>query len=205
VGETPPVPPKKSRTGLIVVAAVVVLALIAGGAFFLVKSLTGEDKHSISIPASAGGMKRDKAKESELEQQITAIETQFKTQANSKSVVYVKSGLYNQDDTKRGPKGALLFLGAKVKSAEGNPAKFVKDFKRVASANELKVTDVSAGKGGGKAVCAMSAVEGAPANAICAWATHDSTGELLPSVPGYDAKKLAALMRDVRSDVEQTD
>ena len=76
----------------------------------------GDEKHSITIPATAGGMKQDKDKEAELQQQLDAAEGQFKTQA--KNVSYVKSGVYDQDDTDRGPEGALVFLGAKLKKEQ---------------------------------------------------------------------------------------
>jgi hypothetical protein len=200
----PPLPPKKSRMGLIigVVAGLVVLAIIAA-VVVIVFVAKGEDKHSITTPATAAGMKRDKAKETELKTQLLAVEKQFKTQ--SKKVTYVKSALYTQDDTKRGPKGFLLFLGAKVKLSEKNPTTFVKEFTKFATTNQLTVSKVAAGKGGGKALCASSKGAAAQRNVICAWATKDSTGELLPSVPGYTAKKLSKIMLDLRADVEKTE
>ena len=41
--------------------------------------------------------------------------------------------------------------------------------------------------------------------AICAWATKDSMGELVPTVPGYDSKQLSKIMLDMRPDVEKTE
>jgi hypothetical protein len=200
--ETPPPPPpapKKSRTGLIVaiVAGLVVLALVAVAAVLI---LNKEDKHSIATPATAGGMKRDTAKEGQLKQQLDAAEQQFKTQA--KNVSYVKSGVYNQDDTKRGPKGALVFLGAKLKKVQ-SPTKFVDSFGKQASTNGFKIDKIAAGDGGGKAVCAYQAT--GQKVAICAWATKDSMGELVPTVPGYDSKQLAKIMTALRTDVEKTE
>jgi hypothetical protein len=200
----PSEPTKKSRTGLIIglVAGLVALAVVAAVLVF-VFVVNGEEKHSIATPANAGGMKRDKANEAKLKTQLAAVEKQFKTQ--SKKVSYVKSALYTQDDTKRGPKGFLLFLGAKVKLSDKNPATFTKEFTKFATTNQLTVSKVSAGKGGGKALCASSKGSAAQRNVICAWATKDSTGELLPSVPGYDAKKLSKIMLDLRADVEKTE
>jgi hypothetical protein len=197
----PPAPAKKSRTGLIVaiIAALVVLALVAVLLVVFVFA-KGDDKHSITIPATAGGMERDKDKETELQQQLDAAETQFKTQF--KNVTYVKSGVYDQDDSKRGPEGALVFLGAKVKSAEKNPQNFVDNLTKQATTNGFKIDKISAGEGGGKAVCAYQSA--GQKVAICAWATKDSGGELVPTVPGWDSKSLAKVMLDVRSDVEQT-
>ena len=62
---------------------------------------------------------------------------------------------------------------------------------------------MSPGDNGGKAVCASQAA--GQKIAICAWATKDSGGELIPTVPGWDSAKLAAVMRSLRADVETTD
>ncbi len=197
----PPAPAKKSRTGLIVgiIAGLVVLALVAVLLVVFVFA-KGDEKHSITIPSTAGGMKRDKAKETELQQQLTAAEGQFKTQA--KNVSYVKSGVYNQDDTARGPEGALVFLGAKLKKVQ-SPNAFVKSFGKQATTNGFKIDKIPAGDGGGKAVCAYQS-KGQKV-AICAWATKDSMGELVPTVPGWDSKQLSKVMLDMRPDVEKTE
>jgi hypothetical protein len=198
---TPPPPPrKKSRAPwIIAVAVLLVLALIGGGLFAFFK-LTGEDTHSIAITSTAGGMKRDTDKEKELKQQLDAAEEQFKTQA--KNVSYVKSGVYNQADADKGPEGALVFLGAKLKKTQ-SPTAFVDSFGKQAGSNGFKIDKISAGEGGGKAVCASQAT--GQKVAICAWATKDSMGELIPTVPGWDADKLAKVLLELRKDVEKTD
>ena len=60
-GEYPPPPPAKKSNApwIIAVAAVLVVALVAGAGIVAFKVLHGEDKHSIAIPSTAGGMKRD--------------------------------------------------------------------------------------------------------------------------------------------------
>jgi hypothetical protein len=196
----PPAPAKKSRTGLIVgiIAALVVLALVAVLLIVFVFA-KGDETHSITIPATAGGMKQDKDKQKELQQQLTAAEGQFKTQA--KNVSYVKSGVYDQDDADRGPKGALVFLGAKLKK-EQKPSAFVKSFSKQATTNGFKIDKIPAGDGGGSAVCAYQS--SGQKVAICAWATKDTMGELVPTVPGYDSKQLSKIMLDMRPDVEKT-
>jgi len=203
-GETPPPPPppeKKSRAGLIIAVAVVLVLVLIGGAAAVILSVMGEDKHSISIPATAGGMKRDKDKETELKQQLEAAEAQFKTQA--KGITYVKYGVYDQDDSKRGPEGSLVFLGAKFKRDEKGPTEFVESFGKQATTNGFKIDKISAGDGGGKAVCAYQS--SGQKVAICAWATTDSMGELVPTVPGYDSKQLSKILIDIRGDVEKTE
>jgi hypothetical protein len=197
----PPPPQGKSHKGLIIgiVAGLVVLALIAVAAVVLVAT-KGEDKHSIAITKTAGGMKRDSAKEAALQSQLDAAEKQFKTQA--KNVSYVKSGVYNQDDSKRGPKGALVFLGAKLTKVQ-SPTKFVTAFGKQATTNGFKIDKIAAGDGGGKAICAYQST--GQKVAICAWATKDTMGELVPTVPGYDSKQLSKILIDLRSDVETTE
>ena len=177
----PPAPAKKSRTGLIVgiIAGLVVLALVAVLLVVFVFA-KGDEKHSITIPSTAGGMKRDKAKETELQQQLTAAEGQFKTQA--KNVSYVKSGVYNQDDTSRGPEGALVFLGAKLKKVQNPQTPSWKSFGKQATTNGFKIDKISAGEGGGKAVCAYQS-KGQKV-AICAWATKDSMRRARADRPG---------------------
>lgn len=196
----PPPAAKKSRTPWIIAVAVVLVLALVGGAVAVIVSLTGEDTHSIAIPANAGGMKRDTTKENELKQQLDAAEQQFKTQA--KNVTYVKSGVYNQADKDRGPEGALVFLGAKL-DKEQSPQAFVDAFGKQAGANGFKIDKISAGEAGGQAVCASQ--DAGQKIAICAWATKDSMGELIPTVPGWDSKQLAKVMLDVRKDVEKTD
>ena len=181
-----------------IIAALVVLAIVAVLLVVFVFA-KGDDKHSITIPETAGGMKHDKTKEAELQQQLTAAENQFKTQA--KNVSYVKSGVYDQDDSARGPKGALVFLGAKLKK-EQKPTTFVKSFGKQATTNGFKIDKIPAGDAGGSAVCAYQS--SGQKVAICAWATKDSMGELVPTVPGYDSKQLSKIMLDLRPDVEKT-
>jgi hypothetical protein len=198
-------PKKKFGTGkiLALIAGVVVLVLIAGGlvGYLVLKN----DAHKITTPSTAGSMKRDTAKEKDLSTQLDQAEEQFKSQGESKgksaSVSYVKSAVYDQDDTGRGPKGSLVFLGAKLDKVQ-SPTKWVNaQFSKQAKANVLTVTDVDPGEGGGKAACAS--VTSPQKIAVCAWATTDTIGELVPTVVGYDTKTLAKIMRDVRSDVEQ--
>jgi len=204
VGEAPPppAPAKKSRTGLIVaiIAGLVVLALVAVLLVVFVFN-KGDDTHSITIPATAGGMKRDQAEESKKQQELKAVEQQFKSQA--KNATNVKSGLYVQDDSKRGPEGPLLFIGAKVKPSETNSENYVTTISKLAKANGLKIQKVSVGDDGGKAICAYA--DGAQKNALCLWTTKDSIGQLLPTVTGYDPKQLSKIMLDMRPDVEKTE
>jgi hypothetical protein len=181
------------------VAVLLVLALVAGG---IVAALTifKKDDHAIATPSSAGGMKRDTDQEKQLKAQLDAAEKQFN---EGKNIDYVRSAVYQQDDTDKGPKSAVLFLGAVLK-AEQNPTTWINDkFIKPAESNGLKIDKVSAGDAGGEAVCAY--LETGQKGAICAWATKDSIGEVVPVTPGYSRQQVAKLMLDVREDVETTE
>ena len=198
-----PPPPEKAGRGrlLAIVAGVLVLVLIAGGlgAFFLLRS----DNHEITTPSTAGSMKRDKDEEKELSSDLDLAVEQFKKQGGGKgeNIRYVRSAVFTQDDDKRGPSGALVFLGAKL-SKEQDPEKWVSEkFAKHAKTNGYKITTIDPGDGGGKGACAT--ITSPQKVAICAWATKDTIGELVPLVPGYDAEALAKIMRDLRSDVEK--
>jgi len=205
VGDEPSPPPaKQSRRGLIIglVAGLVVLVVVAGAltVFFVTR---GPETHSITVTSTAGGMKRDKDKEADLKQEIDATAAQFKAQFKGTAV---KTALYNQDDTKKGPKGQMLFVGFTFdKASDKHPDEIVKQLRAAAKANKLTITKVDTGDAGGKAVCLASPSNAAQKTASCVWATRDSGGGLFPSVPGYKADQMADLMTGVRSDVEKTE
>ena len=69
----------------------------------------------------------------------------------------MKTGLYDQDKTSKGPKGQMLLLGFKFdKASDKNPDKIVKQLRTAAKANKLTITNVDTGDAGGKAVCLAS-------------------------------------------------
>lgn len=179
------------------VAGILVLVLIVGAAVAAFLVFSGSS-HEISTPSTAGGMKRDTKREQMLETQLSAARKQFQTQLGSAK--YVRSAVYLQDDSKRGPKGPLVFLGAHLEKQRSS-TDWINTFHKNATANGFKVTDTQAGDGGGKGVCAEQDANGQRV-AICAWATDDSIGELIPTVPGYSSSNLGSLMRALRSDVE---
>ena len=203
-GEEVPPPPPPARSGrrriiAIVAAVIVVILVVAGlGAYFALRSTS----HKITTPATAGSMKRDTAREQALSSQLKQAEQQFKTQGQSKcaTIRYVRSAVYNQADSKRGPQGSLVFLGAKL-SKEQTPSKWTSCFSKLAKSNGLTVSKINPNDGDARAVCAS--VTTPQKVAICGWATKDTIGELVPTVPGYDSKQLAKLMLALRNDVEQ--
>jgi hypothetical protein len=193
---------KKSRRGLLVpiVAVVLVLALVGGGlvAFFALRS----DAHKIVTPTSAGGMKRDSKTETQLKTALADAENQFKAQ--DKLISTTSSAIYAQNDTKRGPKGGVVFLGGKLKKSDDKAAtKFLATVRKQATANGFKVTSVDPGDGA-KALCAAQA-QGTQKIAICAWATGDTRGEVLPTVSGWETPTLSKVMKSLRADVEVAD
>ena len=141
-------------------------------------------------------MERDPAKERELSKQLARAKKEFRSQ--TVNVARVQAAIYRHDDNRVGPTGAIVLLRAKLKHRQW-PVDFVDSFFAQAVASGLEAEEVAAGDGGGRAVCASRSK--ARKVAVCAWATRHSTGELVPTVPGWDANKLAALMRSVRSDI----
>ena len=198
----PPPPPARSGRGRIIaiVAAIIVVVLVVAGlgAYFALRPTN----HKITTPATAGSMKRDTAREQTLSSQLKQAEQQFKTQGQSKcaTIRYVKSAVYNQADAKRGPQGSLVFLGAKL-SKEQTPTKWTSCFSKLAKSNGLTVSKIDPNDGNASAVCAS--VTSPQKVAICGWATKDTIGELVPTVPGYDSQQLSKIMLALRNDVEQ--
>ena len=147
-------------------------------------SVSGEDKHSIAITATAGGMKRDTAKETAAQAAARRAEQQFKTQAKNvilREVRRLQPG--RQQARPRGRTGLPRRQADKVaEPRRPSSTRFSKQARPTAS----RSTKIAAGDGGGKAVCASQST--GQKVAICAWATKDTIGELVPTVPGYDAK-----------------
>lgn len=200
VGQRAPRRTGPSRMVTIVAALVVLVLVVAGlGAFFLLRNRS----HEIVTPSHAGSMKRDTDREKALSTQLSQAEAQLKKQGQNQcaSIKYVKSAVYDQADAKRGPKGALVFLGAKL-SKEQKPSRWTACFSKLAKGNGLTVRSIDAGSDDVKAVCAS--VTAPQKLAICGWATRDTIGELLPTIPGYDAKLLSKITLALRDDVEKS-
>ena len=155
-----------------------------------------DDPHAIVVRDTAGGMDRNPDKEAEFEQQLAAAEQQFKAQSGPSTKV--ASAIYDQTDSARGPEGALVFLGAEVD--EQNSQAFANAFAAQARRNGLIAKRIDPGSRGGTAVCAEQSKN--QQIAICAWGTHDSMGELIPTIPGYRSEDLAPLLLAVRDSVE---
>ncbi len=168
----------------------------AGIGVYALVQVFGEDEHSLTVTSTAGGMKRDKSWEEQNKQGLDAAEKQIGEQF--KNVAYLKSGAYEQDDADRGPEGRLIFFGAKFDEPQ-KKGTFSKSFEKLVGSNGSKISKVSTGDDGGEAVCASQESTG---QALCAWSSNDTVGYLAPTVAGYDAKKLAKIMREVRDDVE---
>ncbi len=147
-------------------------------------------------------MKRDKAKETELKQQLDAAEKQFKTQV--KNVTYVKSAVYNQDDTDRGPKGPLLFLGAKFKSRRRTRRKFVDKLQQAAKRQRLQDRQDLGRRRRRQGRLRLPQSTGQKARSAPG-RPRTPIGELVPDRPRLRRQQLAKIMLDVREDVETTE
>jgi hypothetical protein len=176
-------------------AGVALLGSLGVGAALLDQQAT-TSTHQIRTPAMAGGLLRDPQEESALAGRLAEAESRFRAQFSDRLSDF-GSVVYSQPDAGAGrPAGPLVFLGAAI-DTKGDPGDFVAAFR--SGAQGYRVTEVDAGPGA-RGVCAQTPT-GVP-RTYCAWSTGDSVGELLPTVAGWDTPRLAALMRDMRADVE---
>jgi hypothetical protein len=177
------------------IAATSVLAIVGVGAAVLDQQATSSS-HQIRTPAMAGGLLRDPAQEKALAGPLADAEQRFKAQFASRLHDF-GAVVYDQPDAGVGrPAGSLVFLGASIDSS-GNPEDFVTAFRDASQGYRVTEVDVGAGARG---VCAETPT--GVHRTYCAWSTGDSIGELLPTVAGWETPRLAALMRDIRADVE---
>lgn len=178
-----------------VIAGAMVLAIVGVGAAILDQQVTSSS-HRIRTPAMAGGLLRDPQQEKVLAGPLADAEQRFRAQFSDRLHDF-GAVVYSQPDAGVGrPAGPLVFLGASI-DTRGDPADFVQAFRD--GSQGYRVTEVDAGPGA-KGVCATTPM--GVHRTYCAWSTGDSIGELLPTVAGWDTPRLAALMRDIRADVE---
>lgn len=199
-------PPRKRRRkrpgrvlGLVGGGSVLVLVLVVLAGTLIGRASRAD--HTVGTPAVAGGLNRDPAAESRMSDQLKTIESQFHSTVPMKERQLVTAVYTKPRDDDAGPAGPIVVVAAAF-SESSNPDDFVAGFRRsVALRSGFKVVDVDAGKGA-KGVCAESTTSLKISQ--CAWSTNDSFGELLPAGGGWDAERLAALLRKVRPDVEKT-
>lgn len=203
-----PPPRRKSNAGLIIGLAVGGLALVVVLAVVVV-ALSAAGKHSISTPSSAGGLSRDYSGESSLSSQMTTQRLAIQ-RATGYKVTDIKTAVYGSGSQR------YMFVGGTGKL--GDPSKFVSEFRSQvtrssSSLTSTTVTELSDPGGDGKAVCAeirATVSTTSVTNAVCAWATKTSFGEVIPapSEPGSSSptsrttSDVADVMRRIRSDVE---
>ncbi|MEP6815047.1 MAG: hypothetical protein ABI873_05805 [Marmoricola sp.] len=174
------------------ISLLVTLADIAA----LVDANSTSATHRIRTPALAGGLLRDPQAEADLATRLAEVKRQFEAQFPGR-VAGFGSVVYDQPGAGAGrPAGPVVFVGAAI-DMSGNPRDFVAAFR--SGAQGYQVTEVDAGPGA-KGVCAET--PSGVHRTYCAWSTGDSVGELLPTVAGWDTPRLAALMREIRPDVE---
>lgn len=177
------------------VGGVALLATLGVGAA-VVDQYATSSTHRIRTPAMAGGLLRDPPQETALAGSLADAEQRFRAQFSDRLHDF-GSVVYSQPDAGAGrPAGPLVFLGASI-DTRGDPKDFVAAFRN--GSRGYRVTEVDVGPGA-RGVCAET--PSGVRRTYCAWSTGDSIGELLPIVAGWDTPRLAALMRDVRADVE---
>lgn len=202
-----------------IVAALLVLVLVGGAGAVAVVTLTGPTEHTIELTDTAGGMQRDTALEQELGADLQAAEERFVEQLSTagedgeRVLEYSRVGIYDQTDEEVGPVGGVALIGVKA-SGQQDPEAYIAGVEANAEQNGFETERVPAGDEAVGACATQPSPEGEPAEGeeavagglvICAWATNDTVGQLVPTAPGWTAEQLAPLMVDVRADVETTD
>jgi hypothetical protein len=205
----PPPPRRSSGAGLIIgllAGGFVVLILIV---VVLVVVISATGSHSISTPATAGGMTRDFSTESRTSSQLNSQRSIIR-RASYYRITNIKSAVYGTGADK------YLFVGG---TGKFDPDDLQTEFRRAVdletSSNvSTSVIPLASAGGDGEAVCAtvrnLQSSSSIYSTAICAWATDTSFGTLMP-VPesgsltasrSYLYSSVASVMRRLRDDVE---
>lgn len=209
----PPAPtessePTRRRPPVVkIVAVLMVLVLLGVAGAVAVVSLTGPTEHTLELTDTAGGMERESALDQQLRSGLQAAEERFVERLSvaaageERALEYTRVGVYDQADEQVGPTGGVAFLGAKA-STEQDADQYIEELIATSSANEMTAGRVDAGEDAPGA-CVTHDAEGGIT--ICAWATIDTVGQVVPTTPGWTREQLAPLRVDVRADVETTD
>lgn len=188
------------RRGLVVkvVAIVVVLALVAGAGFLAFSVLTAEPQRSITLPATAAGMKRDTELEQKNPQGFEGTRTQIGQITKLRQVAV---GAYDNTDEKAGPPGPVVVAGGGTTS-EIDPDELLGSLASTAKANGATTTSVDVGD---DATALCSTRLGSDEAQQCTWATPTSLGLVIVPEPGWSLDQLAALTTKLRADLETED
>jgi hypothetical protein len=150
------------------------------------------------LPASAGGLTRDRATETRVAATMADLQSQLPAGAVAgDSFAYA---VY------RSARGEVLFVGGTV----GDRAILLTVLRRRADQPGGTVTGIDPGAGGGQGLC-TAVPEAGITVPECAWVTDTSFGELLPLIPttgpvppAPTVPQLAALLRQMRPVLDHT-
>jgi hypothetical protein len=170
-------------------AVVVVAAAAIGG---IVKFEFGSHQdgpaHNLATPATIGDYSRTKNVERQAD--LDALKEKLIKATGGQASGFV-TAIYESGNSAAGNDTQIvMFVGAHLANAD--PDASIAAFKQLYKGAEV----VSAGPGGGKAVC----VQGGKAEALCAWFDNDSMG--IVDSPSMKATALAEEMQAMRPSVE---
>jgi hypothetical protein len=159
------------------------------------------------LPASAGGLTRDRATETRVAGTMADLQAQLPTGAVAgDSLAYAVYRAAKDDPHTGRPAGEVLFVGGTT----GERATLLALLRGRADRPGGTVTDIDPGAGGGDGLC-TAVPEAGVTVAECAWVTDTSFGELLPLIPTTGpapvtptVPQLAALLRQMRPDLDRT-
>jgi hypothetical protein len=203
-----PPPRRSSSAGLIIgllAGGFVVLILIV---VVLVVVISASSSHTITTPSVAGGMSRDTSTEARISSQLNSQRSIIR-RASGYKITNVQSAVYGSGSDK------YLFVGG---NGDFDPDDLYTQFRSAVdqetSSNVTTYTIPLADAGGdGKAVCASvrnRQTSTTYSTAICAWATGDTFGTIMPvpdtgtlsTARSYSYSQVASTMRLMRDDIE---
>jgi hypothetical protein len=167
---------------------VVAAAAIGGIVKFEFGSHQDGPAHNLATPATIGDYSRTKNVERQAD--LDALKEKLIKATGGQASGFV-TAIYESGNSAAGNDTQIvMFVGAHLANAD--PDASIAAFKQLYKGAEV----VSAGPGGGKAVC----VQGGKAEALCAWFDNDSMG--IVDSPSMKATALAEEMQAMRPSVE---
>lgn len=191
--------PSRRRTGAVVTvigAAVAVTLVVVVVALYALRS--NGPSHTLFTPPMAAGLHRDTAAESRVPA-LAQQRVRLRRLAGGK-LKQVDSAVYRRGDSTTPAATQVVFFGALATDGidvNGFAAEFGSSARRAGDT----VTNVAAGRLGGKAVCVQRRTA-RERSVACLWVDEDTFGEIVPATP-MSAASAAALMRRMRVDIEQ--
>ncbi|GLZ07685.1 hypothetical protein Acsp03_51510 [Actinomadura sp. NBRC 104412] len=205
----PPPPPRRSSSAGLVIGLILGIGMIFVLLVVVVVVVLAGNSHSIGTPPpTAGGYTRDYSTESRISSQINSQRSIIR-RATDYAIDDVYSAVYESGSDK------YLFVGG---NGDFDPSDLYREFRsavnsEISSNVTAAVIPLADAGGDGEAVCASvlnrQSSLSTYSTALCAWATKDTFGTIMPVPEGslstsrsYSYGTVATAMRLMRKDLE---